>query len=225
MKKSNILLIITGVTIIGCLAAINLKLFAEYKNGNIQSVVKKTSVSTFHHIKELNSLKYAEYPYKPMVNIIQHQDSNYIAYNFYDTIGFDYFIKNDTLYLKADSTMKANLPVINIHCKNLKSLSSVDSNFELYQFKSDSLQLVANAYSSINCVELKCNYVNLRIQNNATISISAKDYINKADIHLLNKGLLVLSDVRFNAQNFSMDSSAALKLTGKSLKGLKLNQL
>ena len=66
----------------------------EYKKGNIQSVIKKEMLPIFHHIKELNNSKNVDYTYKPYINIYERKDTNAIAYNFYNPIGFHYFVKN-----------------------------------------------------------------------------------------------------------------------------------
>jgi hypothetical protein len=65
----------------------------EYKKGAIQSVIQKEMLPIFHHIKELNSLKNLDYTYKPFINIYERKDSSAIAYNYYNPIGFDYFVK------------------------------------------------------------------------------------------------------------------------------------
>lgn len=220
MKISNQILVITIAAICACFIMINFKLRAEYKKGNIQSSVKKIILPTFHHIKELKSDKKEEYAYLPIININQHSDSSMLTYHFYSPIGYKYFVENDTLFLKRDSNTEGGLPVINLYCNNLKSISSIESRITLHHYQTDSLQLTSQNNSTIECVALKNKYLNITATNKSAIILSAIDTIQKSTIKVLNNAELKLSDAFFKSYALNIDSTATISTTGKSLKGL-----
>ncbi|MBT9482882.1 hypothetical protein [Sediminibacterium sp.] len=220
MKKSNILLIITLSIVCICLTTVNIKLSMEYKKGAIQSVIQKEMLPIFHHIKELNSLKNVDYTYKPFINIYERKDTSAIAFNFYNPIGFHYFVKNDTLYLKADSSFDGGIPAISIYCKNLKSLITSNSNVTLYNYKTDSIYLESNKYASINAIELNSKSIKLKAKDNSTLTVSAADTIDKGEISSLNNATIKMNNLYFKERLLSVDSSASLTVTGKTLKAL-----
>jgi hypothetical protein len=192
----------------------------EYKKGAIQSVVQKKLLPIFHHIKELNIYKKGEYENKPFINIVERKDTSAIAYYFYNQIGFDYFVKNDTLYLKADSTFDGGIPSIDIYCKNLRSVIISNSKATLYAYKTDSIYLETNEHSNINAIEIKCKSLKLRAQDNSTLSVSGADTINKGDIRAIHNGLIKMNNIYFKELLLRIDSTASLTVTGKTLKAL-----
>lgn len=224
MKKSNILLIITLSIVCICFIAVNIKLSMEYKRGAIQSFTQKKLLPIFHHIKELNSYKKGDYPYKPFISIYERNDTSAIAYNFYNPIGYQYFVKNDTLYLKADSTFDGSIPSIEIYCKNLRSVITSNSQATLYNYKTDSIYLESNEHSSINAIQINSKSLNLRAQDNSTLSVSGSDTINKGEIRAMHNGLIIMNNIYFKEQLLRIDSTASLTVTGKTLKGLNSMQ-
>lgn len=220
MKKSNMLLIITLSIVCICLITVNIKLSMDYKKGAIQSVIQKEILPIFHHIKEINILKNVDYTYKPFINIYERKDTSAIAFNFYNPIGFHYFVKNDTLYLKADSSFDGGIPAISIYCKNLKSLITSNSNVTLYNYKTDSLYLESNKSSSINAIQINSKSLKLRAKDKSTLSVSAADIIDKGEIRALNNATIKMDNLYFKEQLISIDSSASLTVTGKTLKSL-----
>lgn len=192
----------------------------DYKKGAIQSVIQKEILPIFHHIKEINILKNVDYTYKPFINIYERKDTSAIAFNFYNPIGFHYFVKNDTLYLKADSSFDGGIPAISIYCKNLKSLITSNSNVTLYNYKTDSLYLESNKSSSINAIQINSKSLKLRAKDKSTLSVSAADIIDKGEIRALNNATIKMDNLYFKEQLISIDSSASLTVTGKTLKSL-----
>lgn len=220
MKKSNILLIITLSIVCICLISVNIKLSTEYKKGEIQSAIQKKILPIFHHIKELNSLKNTNYTYKPYIDIYERKDTSAIAFNFYNPIGYQYYVKNDTLYVKADSSYDGGIPAISIYSKNLKSIIISTSQVNLHQYKTDSIYLESNKYSSINAIQINSKFLKLRAKDNSTLSVSAVDTIDKGEIKAMNNGLVIMSNIYFKEQLLSIDSFASLTVTGKTLKSL-----
>lgn len=225
MKKSNLILAITITIICACFGMINFKLSAEYKKKNILPSVKKVILPPFHHIKEIKSAIKEEPVYLPLINIYQQANSSLLTYYFYSPIGYEYFVKNDTLFLQRDSVSDGGLPVLNLYCNNLKSLSSIESQITLHHFQTDSLQLVSQNNSTITCVGLTNKYLNLSATNKSVISLSAVDTIHKAAIKVLNKSELKLSDAFFKSYTLSIDSTATISTTGKSLKAINTGGL
>ncbi|HQS24170.1 MAG: hypothetical protein B7Y11_07010 [Sphingobacteriia bacterium 24-36-13] len=224
MKKSNILLIITLSIVCICFIAVNIKLSTEYNKGAIQSVTQKKILPIFHHIKELNGLKNIDYTYKPIISIYERKDTSAIAYNFYNPIGYQYFVKNDTLYLKADSTFDGSIPSIEIYCKNLRSVITSNSQATLYNYKTDSIYLESNEHSSINAIQINSKSLKLRAQDNSTLSVSGVDTIHKGEIRAKHNGLIIMNNIYFKEQLLSIDSTASLTVSGKTLKGLNRMQ-
>ncbi|MDP3393244.1 GIN domain-containing protein [Sediminibacterium sp.] len=224
MKKSNILIIITLSIVCICFIAVNIKLSMEYKKGAIQSFTQKKMLPIFHHIKELNNLKNIEYTYKPVISIYERKDTSAIAYKFYNPIGYDFYVKADTLYIKLDYPLDGNIPTIDIYCKNLKSLITSNSVVTLYNYKTDSIYLESNRSSSINAIDINSKSLKLRAQDKSTVSVSGADTIGKLEIKALQEGNINLQNLYFKKQLLSIDSSASLTVTGKTLKALNSAQ-
>lgn len=192
----------------------------DYKKGIIQSVIQKKILPIFHHIKELNSLKNVDYTYKPFINIYERKDTSAIAFNFYNPIGFHYFVKNDTLYLKADSSFDGGIPAISIYCKNLNSIITNNSQATLYNYKTDSIYLESNEHSSINAIQINSKSLKLKAQDNSTLTVSAANTIDKGEIRAQNNATIKMDNLHFKEHLISIDSSASLTVTGKTLKAL-----
>lgn len=220
MKKSNIILIVTIAIVCICFVTVNIKLSMEYKKGAIQSVTQKKLLPIFHHIKELYNLKNIEYTYKPYINIYERKDTSAIAYNFYNPIGYDYYVKADTLYIKLNYPLDGSIPAIDIYCKNLKSLITSNSTVTLYNYKTDSIYLESNKYASINAIELNSKSIKLKAQDNSTLTVSAADTIGRGEISALNNSTIKMNNLYFKERLLSIDSSASLTVTGKTLKAL-----
>lgn len=220
MKKSNIILLITIASVFSCLSIINFTLRAEYKKRNIKSVQKKIILPPFQHIQELKKAKKGETAFHPIIHIYQGGDTNQLTYYYYNPVGYEYFVKNDTLFIRADDSIENSFPMINIYCKNLVSISSNESEISLHNFISDSLELNSNQNSSITCLALTCNFLNISAKNKSAINISAKDTIQKVAMNVKNKAKLTLADAYFRTYTLTLDSTAILSTTGNSFKGI-----
>lgn len=218
MKKSTITILIAITGLFLCFTVVNLKLKSEYTAGNIQSPMKTNILPPFHHIKEINSSPGKENVYQRNILVVQQKDSSALVHGYYNPVGVNYFVQNDTLFITPDSTFTGNDYNITIYCKNLQSLDARRSFIRLLNYVADSISLNTSANAGISCEHIKSNYINLNISEESSIFVSATDTINKADIYIQNSGLLNAANVYFKEKNLTIKNNGSVRASGKSLK-------
>ncbi len=218
MKKSTIAILIAISGLFLCFTAVNFKLKSEYTAGHIQSPMKKNILPPFHHIKEINPSPGRENVYQRNILVFQQKDSSALVHDYYDPVGINYFVQNDTLFIAPDSTFTGNDYNIKIYCKDLQSLHARRSFIRLLNFVADSISLTSSANASISCEHIKSNNINMNISEESSIVISATDTIKKADIYIQNNGLLNAANVYFKEKKLTIKNNGSVRASGQSLK-------
>lgn len=218
MKKSTIALLIAIAGLFLCFTVVNFKLKAEYTAGHIQSPMKTNILPPFHHIKEINQSPGKENVYQRNILVLQQKDSSALVHDYYNPVGVNYFVQNDTLFISPDSTFTGSDYNIIIYCKDLQSLDASRSFIRLFNYVADSISLTTSANAGISCEHIKTNYIKMNIKEESSIFVTAADTLKKADIYIQNNGLLNADNVYFKEKNLTIKNNGSIRASGQSLK-------
>ncbi len=216
MNKSTIALIIALAALPLSLTLIFVKLGDQYKKGAFVNSLVPKILPPFHHIKELAPPKLAV-NYSNSITLIQNKDSFAIFHDYYDDLGMNFFVSNDTLFLKEDEKIKDPNYHITIYYKDLSSINFVNSLVNMFTCKLDSLLIHTENKTRLTCFGCQVNRFKISAANFSEITLTGSDSIEYANIHLFDQGKLDATNVVFKRKDLDMSAYSTLSIYGKSI--------
>ena len=212
MKKSTLSITIGIAGIFILISIANLKLSAEYKKGNIRSGMAAIQLPVYHHIKEIRSTEPDRFG--GYITLIQHKDSSALLYNYYGSPDILYSVKNDTLFLEPELIEDKRLFNLTIYFQDLKSIQSSNSNITINKCRIDSLSVKAANYSSLYFTDATLNKLKLEATDEAGVTLSSKDTIPFASIHLRDRAMFKANIAAFLEKEIKMDANSTISFSG-----------
>ncbi len=217
MNKSTIALIIALAALPLSLTLVFVKLGDQYKKGAFVNSLVPKILPPFHHIKELTPTNSA-LNYSNSITLIQNKDSFAIFHDYYEDLGMNFFVSNDTLFLKEDEKIKNPNYHITIYYKDLSSINFVNSLVNMDNCKLDSFFIHTENNTRLSCFSCQIKRLKIFAENYSDITLSGSDSIEYANIHLVDQGKLNTTNVFFKRKDLDMSEYSTLTILGKSMK-------
>jgi hypothetical protein len=241
MKTSNKILLLATLIILSYLTFYDFKLKAEYLKGKYKTrfySMKEQKVGEFRSIENNASNLYVRIEKGDQFEIWYDDDlkdnleltnkNNQLVINYNKKDNDDDFIKSGNLIIICP---KIEAVAIN---KVLKMKDSLSKEYipngvtTIYNFNQDKLELIVNSVTKLILDKNKFNLLSAKVGDSkstkGTLTIMNNNEINNLYVELNGTSILNLNDPMINKAELKISDSVDVKLSGRALKFLKVNQ-
>ena len=241
MKTSNKILLLATLIILSYLTFFDFKLKAEYLKGKYKTrfySMKEQKVGEFRSIENNASNLYVRIEKGDQFEIWYDDDlkdnleltnkNNQLVINYNKKDNDDDFIKSGNLIIICP---KIEAVVIN---KLLEMKDSLSKEYipngvtTIYNFNQDNLELIVNSVTKLILDKNKFNLLSAKVGDSkstkGTLTIMNNNEINNLYVELNGTSILNLNDPMINKAELKISDSVDVKLSGRALKFLKINQ-
>jgi hypothetical protein len=241
MKTSNKILLLATLIILSYLTFFDFKLKAEYLKGEYKTrfySMKEQKVGEFRSIENNASNLDVRIEKGDQFEIWYDDDlkdnleltnkNNQLVINYNKKDNEDDFIKSGNLIIICP---KIEAVAIN---KVLKMKDSLSKEYipngvtTIYNFNQDKLELIVNSVTELILDKNKFNLLSAKVgdskSTNGTLTILNNNEINNLYVELNGTSILNLNDPMINKAELKISDSVDVKLSGRALKFLKINQ-
>lgn len=241
MKTSNKILLLATLIILSYLTFFDFKLKAEYLKGEYKTrfySMKEQKVGEFRSIENNASNLYVRIEQGDQFEIWYDDDlkdnieltnkNNQLVINYNKKDNDDDFIKSGNLIIICPKIEAVAINKV-LKMKDYLSKEYIPNGVTtIYNFNQDKLELIVNSVTELILDKNKFNLLSAKVgdskSTNGTLTILNNNEINNLYVELNGTSILNLNDPMINKAELKISDSVDVKLSGRALKFLKVNQ-
>jgi len=241
MKTSNKILLLATLIILSYLTFFDFKLKAEYLKGKYKTrfySMKEQKVGEFRSIENNTSNLHVRIEKGDQFEIWYDDDlkdnleltnkNNQLVINYNKKDNDDDFIKSGNLIIICPKIEAVAINKV-LKMKDYLSKEYIPNGVTIINnFNQDKLELIVNSVTELILDKNKFNLLSAKVgdskSTNGTLTILNNNEINNLYVELNGTSILNLNDPMINKAELKISDSADVKLSGRALKYLKVNQ-
>jgi len=241
MKTSNKILLLATLIILSYLTFFDFKLKAEYLKGKYKTrfySMKEQKVGEFRSIENNTSNLHVRIEKGDQFEIWYDDDlkdnleltnkNNQLVINYNKKDNDDDFIKSGNLIIICPKIEAVAINKV-LKMKDYLSKEYIPNGVTIINnFNQDKLELIVNSVTELILDKNKFNLLSAKVgdskSTNGTLTILNNNEINNLYVELNGTSILNLNDPMINKAELKISDSVDVKLSGRALKFLKVNQ-
>lgn len=241
MKTSNKILLLATLIILSYLTFFDFKLKAEYLKGKYKTrfySMKEQKVGEFRSIENNTSNLHVRIEKGDQFEIWYDDDlkdnleltnkNNQLVINYNKKDNDDDFIKSGNLIIICPKIEAVAINKV-LKMKDYLSTEYIPNGVTIiHNFNQDKLELIVKSVTELILDKNKFNLLSAKVgdskSTNGTLTILNNNEINNLYVELNGTSILNLNDPMINKAELKISDSADVKLSGRALKYLKVNQ-
>jgi len=241
MKTSNKILLLATLIILSYLTFFDFKLKAEYLKGKYKTrfySMKEQKVGEFRSIENNTSNLHVRIEKGDQFEIWYDDDlkdnleltnkNNQLVINYNKKDNDDDFIKSGNLIIICPKIEAVAINKV-LKMKDYLSTEYIPNGVTIiHNFNQDKLELIVKSVTELILDKNKFNLLSAKVgdskSTNGTLEIMNNNEINNLYVELNGTSVLNLNDPMINKAELKISDSADVKLSGRALKYLKVNQ-